>query len=560
MKHNWSNEPYVKVNRSTFNKNKRSKTTFKTGDLVPFYVEEVLPGDTFKVNTKLVERTSTMSKPVMDNAWIDYSYYFGPNRLVWDNWVVLMGENTTDAWATDPANIEVPSIKMPVVTGWTLGGLADQFGLPVFTLGNNENKINHLPFRAYCLIWNEWYRDQNLQKPILIDKGNGPTGGLIGTNTEDIYVGTIKGGGLAPVNKYHDVFTSALPGTQKGDQIKLPLGDLAKIIIGPEFQPDMSTAGIILQSAGTTTGPVNLVAGYRANAQTKNGRGVIKEGAAATGTLGREVFPVNMYADLKDATGINVNDLREAVQLQKLLEKDARGGTRYTEMLEAHFGVVNPDSRLQRPEYLGGENVPLGVHQVAQTSATEGAGATKTTPLGEVSAYSLTNTANRTFNKSFTEHGFVIGVMSVRTKQTYQNKIDKMWSKKDRLDYYHPVLANIGEQPILKKEIFTDNSSRDQEVFGYQEAHYEYRYSSDEVKGMFRSNAPQPIDFWHYANDFAEAPVLGDAFIRETERNMDRTLAIKQSIVDQHIIDILVENKATRPMPLYSIPGLIDHN
>lgn len=526
---------------SKFFRNQEHKTTMNASDLIPIFIDEVLPGDTFKLTTKAVIRQTTLIKPVMDNSYIDISYYFIPNRLVMDDWKKFMGENTDGAWAvqTKPT---IPQITAPT-GGWEIGTIADYMGIPT---GISNLSVSALPFRAYALIYNEWYRDQNLQQEAHLDKGNATKTGTNGKN----YITDLECGGMpAKAGKYHDYFTSALPAPQKGQPITIPIGQLAPIQTGDAYEIK-NKQPMTFKATNTTLadGNINLGANVKNSIATTRANGTSGTISAA------ELAPNNLYADLRQATSITINELREAITMQQLLELDARGGTRYIEMLKSHFGVNSGDARQQRPEYLGGIHQPLTVQQVPQTNSTDA-----TTPQANLAAFGHSGLENRSFKKSFTEHGHIIGIATIRYNHTYQQGLEKMWSRKDREDFYDPIFANIGEQPILNKEIFAQGTDKDSETFGYQEPWAEYRYKPNRVSGKFRSKAKDPLDIWHYGDFYKELPKLSAEWIQEDQSNIDRTLAIKstgENAEPQYQCDFFFKNEIERPMPTYSIPGL----
>lgn len=564
--------PQVDIKRSTFDRSSGHKTTFNAGKLVPIYVDEVLPGDTFEMKTSAIIRGSTPIFPVMDNANLDIYFFFVPNRLIWDHWKEFNGENTTSKWE-QTVEYSIPQMAPPLsngsVVGWEKGTLADYMGIPTLvgpgpSQTNPEYSVNHLPFRAYCLIWNEWFRDQNLQDPVLIDTGDSQTNGshLVPENNPNktaIYQAALSGANLLPVNKYFDYFTGALPEPQKGPDVLLPLGQMAPVITSSETNKITSNAAMIFsapQPGETGSNHILMVQKGTGGASRNQGRLVAENQDASGGDI-TQIVPQNLVADLGNATAATVNELRLAFQLQKLYERDARGGTRYIEIIKSHFGVTSPDARLQRPEYLGGERIPINIDQVIQTSAT----AEGTTPQGNTGAYSLTGNQGSYFKHSFVEHGYVLGLACVRTEHTYQQGLEKIWNRKNRFDFYWPALANIGEQAILNKEIFLQPSkSTNEEAFGYQEAWAEYRYKPSRVSSAFRSNVNGSLDAWHYADYYEELPKLSGEWIEETYKNVDRTLAVQSTLEDQYIADFWFKCKCTRPMPIYSIPGLIDHH
>jgi hypothetical protein len=527
MKHQFSQVPKVSTPRSTFNRTHSHKTTFDGGKLIPFYVDEVLPGDTFNVNANLFGRLATPIVPVMDNIYLDTHYFYVPNRLVWDNFKKFMGEQENPEDSTDYL---VPQIT----ANHSEGSLGDYFGLPT---GIANIAANSLFFRAYNLIWNEWFRDQNLQDSVTVNKGD--SGDLI--NQYEI----LRRG------KRHDYFTSALPWPQKGPGVELPLGSSAPVV---------GTSTSLQVTDGTLTGSVNY--------NTSNNR-------LGTGPSGQSVGTTALYsdignkfiglatsgdtgleADLSSATAATINSLRQAFQLQRLAEKDARGGTRYTEIVRSHFNVTSPDARLQRPEFLGGRTSRLDITPVAQTNATGTHAATGETPQGNLAGFGTVAQTNDGFTKSFTEHGIIIGLCSVRADLTYQKGVNRMFSRRTKYDYYWPTLAHLGEQEILNKEIYAQGTSADDDVFGYQERWAEYRYYPSKITGKFRSDAAQSLDVWHQSQDFASLPQLNSTFI-EDNPPLDRLSAVT---TEPHILlDSHIEVRTARAMPTYSVPGLIDH-
>lgn len=565
--------PQVDIQRSTFDRSSGHKTTFNAGKLVPIYVDEVLPGDTFEMKTSTIIRGSTPIFPVMDNANLDIYYFYVPNRLLWDHWKEFNGENTTSKWE-QTVEYSIPQMAPPLANnstpaGWEKGTLADYMGIPTLigpgaSQTNPEYTVNHLPFRAYCLIYNEWFRDQNLQDPVLIDTGDSQTNGrhLI-PETEPIEYqiqAALKGANLLPVNKYFDYFTGALPEPQKGPEVLLPLGSRAPVITSKMTNKIISDAAMMFsapQPGETGSNHSLFIQKGTGGASTKQGRLVAGNQDASGGDI-TQIIPQNLVADLEHATAATINELRLAFQIQRLYERDARGGTRYIEIIKSHFGVTSPDARLQRPEYLGGERIPINIDQVIQTSGTmEG-----TTPQGNTGAYSLTGNQGSYFKHSFVEHGYVLGLACVRTEHTYQQGLEKIWNRRNRFDFYWPALANIGEQAILNKEIYLQASkATNEQAFGYQEAWAEYRYKPSRVSSAFRSNIKTgSLDAWHYADYYEALPKLSSEWVQETYKNVDRTLAVQSTLEDQYIADFWFKCKCTRPMPIYSIPGLIDHH
>ena len=522
----FAQNPQVGVSRSRFQRNSDNKTTFNTGDLIPIYLDEVLPGDTHQIDVACVMRMATPIFPVMDNAYCDFYFFFVPDRLLWEHWKEFMGENKETAW-TPKTEYSVPQVTAPK-GGWEEGTLADYLGLPTKVEGIS---VSALPGRAYGLIYNEWFRNQNVTQPTLVEVTDATTAGKNdGSATNDSAITLAK---PLKAAKVFDYYTGALPEPQKGEPITIPLGDTAKIYAyrenGAKFEgsQDLSNFHIYNEdekTEGLTAYPGNVALGM-----------------------------LTLKTDLSSVTSATINQLRQAFQIQKLLEKDARGGTRYREVLREHFGVISPDSRMQIPEYLGGYRLPINVSQVIQTSSSD-----STSPLGNTAALSVTTMNKPMFTKSFTEHGFIMGLAVVRTDQTYQQGIERMWSRKGRYDYYWPVLANIGEQAILNKEIYAQGNAKDEEAFGYQEAWADYRYKPSKVTGLFRSNAAQSLDAWHYAQDYDALPTLSTAWMEQNDTEMKRTLAVQSQ--PDFIADFYFMNKTTRCMPVYSIPGLIDHH
>ena len=574
------NPTSIDISRSTFSRNSSLKTSFNVGDIVPVYLDEVLPGDTFNIRTSKVVRLQTLVTPMMDNLYLDTYFFFVPNRLVWEHWQNFMGENTDSAWMPS-VEYEVPQITAPAETGWTKGTIADYFGVPT----NVPNlSISALPFRAYALIINDWFRDQNLSNPLNIPV-NDTT--IQGVNTGTFVTDVVKGGLPYKASKYHDYFTSALPGPQKGPNVSIGLsgdapvfgngGSLSfvssysnsqnqTIFMPVHYASDPLTGkNVGYDTVGLYSGKSTLVSDPSKLVRPGTDLGIAETSSTTINSIGvpsKEFLDGNSYpygytglvADLGLANSISVNALRLAFQIQKLYEKDARGGSRYIELLKSHFGVTSPDARLQRPEYLGGNRLPISINQVVQQSETA------TTPQGNVAGYSVTTDTHSDFTKSFVEHGFIIGLAVVRYDHTYQQGLQRFWSRKDRFDYYWPVLANIGEQPILNKEIYAQGNNTDNEVFGYQEAWADYRYKPSIVTGEMRSNYQTSLDSWHLADDYQSLPYLSSSWIAEDKSNVDRVLAVQSSVSNQLFGDFYFQCKTTRAMPVYSIPGLIDHH
>ena len=549
------NPTRIDLSRSTFDRSSSVKTSFNAGDIVPFFLEEVLPGDTFNVKSSKVVRMQTLLTPMMDNVYLDTYYFFVPNRLVWSHWKEFNGENTESAWIPE-TTYEVPQITSPANGGWNVGTIADYFGIPT---GIPNLSVSALPFRAYALVINEWFRDQNLQDPLVVPLDDAT---VVGVNTDTFVSDVAKGGKPYIAAKYHDYFTSCLPAPQKGPDVLIPSATAGEYPVVPRSNVvpsnllDGTTYTAKIYKAGSDANATRAGIGFYVSDDLQTGTQT--NGLISTGSRNTEATPVinNLWAVASGGLGATINQLRLAFQVQKLYERDARGGSRYIEILKSHFGVTSPDARLQRPEYLGGNRVPININQVIQQSGTQSG----TTPQGTVVGMSQTTDSHSDFIKSFTEHGFILGVMCVRYDHTYQQGLERFWSRKDRFDYYWPVFANIGEQAVKNKEIYAQGNAEDDEVFGYQEAWADYRYKPNRVTGEMRSAYTQSLDVWHLADDYSSRPSLSDSWIREDKANIDRVLAVQSSVSNQFFADIYVQNRATRPMPVYSIPGLIDHH
>lgn len=544
--HLFSQIPSTQIPRSVFDRSHGYKTTFNSGYLVPFYIDEVLPGDSFKLTATLFARLATPIVPFMDNLYLETFFFFVPNRLVWDNWQKFNGEQKNPNDSTD---FLIPRVIGKNVQSQTLW---DYFGLP--TNVNGPLQVNALPFRAYNLIFNEWFRDENLQESLKVPTGDGPD------NLSDY--------NLVRRGKRHDYFTSCLPWPQKGPGVEISLGGSVPVSgdvsfyrqVG-SFHSDNGVSSVNNWSDKVffkETSPI--VIGDKDARWTGSGPCPFEQGFLASDPHpGKISFYAGRFgiasdgfvADLSKATPISINDLRQAFQIQKLYERDARGGTRYTEILRSHFGVISPDARLQRPEYLGGSSARISINPVQQTSATN-----ETTPQGNLAAFGVVSDSFHGFSKSFVEHGYVFGFVNVRADLTYQQGVNRMWSRQGRFDFYWPVLAHLGEQAVLNQEIYAQGNGDDEKVFGYQERYAEYRYYPGQITGKFRSTDPQPLDSWHLAQKFSSLPTLSAQFIQD-DPPVNRVVAVQDE--PQFLFDSYIRLKCARPMPVYSVPGLVDH-
>ena len=533
--------PRAEIRRSRFKRDFNLLTTINEGDLVPIYCDEVLPGDTAKISMNALIRMSTPLYPVMDNCNCDFYFFFVPSRLLWDHFENLMGQNDSSYWA-EPVEYTTPKTKAPK-GGWNVGTIADYFGIPT---GVENIEVNSLPLRAYTKIWNEWFRDQNLSEPRPMSTGDETTEGANandgGLNSPE------RGGQVLKVTKYKDYFTSCLPSPQKGEAVTLPLTGNAPIQV---YKDKNLTQKAGLDVPGTTTVLVPWGRGATLNGNGNTGTNKYTEALDNPANDGKWKGVGYIGADLKEIQSATINELRQAIAVQHILERDARTGTRYKEILQGAWGVTSPDARLDRSEYIGGYRLPININQVVQTSSTD-----NTSPQGNTGAYSMTTMSRNMCTYSATEHGFIIGLAAVRVEHSYQQGLARMWTRSTRFSYYDPMLANLGEQAVLNQEIYAQGTAQDEEVFGYQEAWADYRYRTNMVTSEMRSTYAQTLDAWHYADKYSELPKLSGRWITENKTNIDRTLAVQSSNSHQFICNFYFDQTWTRPLPIYSVPGL----
>jgi hypothetical protein len=544
----FSQIPKMNTSRSKFIRKQDVKFTMDAGKLIPFYVDEVLPGDTFSVDTAGICRMATPIYPVMDNCYMDVYYFFTPMRILWEHTKEFFGENNSEAW-TQKTEYEIPKIAI-VNENETLKedcpmeeSLYDYMGIPTKIYKKNTKvgkalKVNALPFRAYVKIWQEWFRDQNVDNPAVNTmKDNGGSGGIGAYKPNEVKIEealkyAYTGQYTLPVNKFHDYFTSTLPSPQKGEATLIPMSGNAPVTLYDSSDLENKIKTDSSWSNGT----------YLYKESDNKSSLTVNKGNTA------EMLGV-MGVELSGVQAATINNLRQAFAIQQFMEADARGGTRYREIISNHFGVTIDDKTVQIPEYLGGQRYMINVSQVVQTSSTD-----TTSPQGNAAAISVTPFTENSFTKSFQEHGYVIGVCCIRNDNSYQQGIERMWSRSEKYDFYWPEFAHLGEQAVLNKEIFVQSTEDDEKAFGYQEAYAEYRYKPNRVAGKFRSNAEQPLDAWHYADYYTKLPTLSQEWLASDKANISRTLAVQNQ--PQFIVDMLITNESVRPMPVYGTPGL----
>lgn len=546
--------PQMKASRTRFNRDQTVLTTFDSGKLIPFFVDEVLPGDTFNVNTSAIIRMTTPKYPVMDDAFIDFYYFYCPDRILWKHFKNFMGEIDSKPW-TPAGSYRVPQIKIQGSESSPKPlekSILDYMGVP--TKVRAPFSINALPIRAYVMIWNEFFRDENVENAATWSDGDEDVTYTQTYNEnsgqKDEMEKTLQeartGGLCLPVNKFHDYFTSCLPYPQRGPEVTVPMnGNAAVALYHDSNLTDVFGINKDIYMNGTGEGTPKI----RQWPQANGGKTVLIDGAASSGGVANSGGYLG--ADLSTVTATTINELRNAIAVQQYYEALARGGSRYREQVQALWDVVISDKTVQIPEYLGGGRYHVNINQIVQTSGQQ---TDNDTPIGETGAISVTPINESSFTKSFEEHGFVIGVCCVRHNHSYQQGLERFWSRTDRLDYYVPQFANLGEQPVKKKEIMLTGKASDEETFGYQEAWADYRMKPNRVSGKMRSNAEGTLDFWHYADNYAAAPTLSQEWMKEGKEEIARTLIVQDE--PQFFGAIRVANKTTRRMPLYSVPGL----
>lgn len=542
--------PQANIRRSVFDRSHVYKTTFNEGQLIPYFVDEVIPGDTFTLNPVEFCRLATPVVPFMDNIYIESFFFFVPSRLVYDKWVNLCGEQENPEDSTDYL---VPTVSL---TGDMTNKLPDYMGIACASGTFNNVSVNCLPFRSYWLIWNEWFRDENLQKSVKISKGETntvfePMGQSTANPNYGLPSGVKNWYDPAPRGKRYDYFTGALPWPQKGPAVDLPLAGNAaiKTSVNGVLSDDIT---LVSSKPGPNTSPnLNPALVFSQDSYISSTNAVWQRNSPVSwrGTYSGKTY--DTVADMSTVSSITINSLRQAFMLQRYYEIDARGGTRYTEKLQAHFGVTNPDARLQRPEFLGSHSSMMNINPVTQTSSTD-----STTPQGNLAAYGLNAQRYHAFTKSFSEFGYVIGLINVRADLTYQQGINKMWLRSDVLDFYWPSFAHLGEQAIENIEIYCQGNDDDKKVFGYQERYAEYRYKPSLITGQFRSTYKEPLDIWHLSQKFATLPTLSDEFIQD-HPPISRVVAVPS--YPHFLLDVKFNLKCIRPMPMYGIPGMMGH-
>lgn len=533
--------PHAEIRRSRFKRDFSMLTTINEGDLVPIYVDEVLPGDTFKIDVNGLVRMATPLYPVMDNCNMDIFFFFVPCRLLWNHFVNMMGQNDSSYWA-EQVEYTTPVVKMRWEKGWPVGSIADYMGIPT---GVSGLTVNRMPFEAYVKIWNEWFRDENLQQPVLEDKTDLTLIFDEGDWTTDAAASPIKGGHILKVCKHKDYFTSSLPQPQKGEGVEIGLAGLAPVWLTKNGKKTDKVIYLDTRDNNATSNISNTVNDPNTIATTITGY------SDPSGDV-LKVTSGNLQADLTAVSGISINELRNSIAVQHILERDARTGTRYKEILKGAWGITSPDARLDRSEYIGGYRMPININQVIQTSSTNA-----TSPQGNTAAYSMTTMSRHMCTYSATEHGYVMGLCCVRVDHSYQQGLSRLWTRSTRFSYYDPMLANLGEQPVLNQEIYAQGNAKDEEVFGYQEAWADYRYRTNMVTSEMRSTYAQSLDAWHYADHYTSLPTLSSNWIKEGSENIARTLAVEETNHSyQFICNFYFDQTWTRPMPIYSVPGL----